>query len=198
MAVGPQHSPRWMELVGAGTTDADGEAVTLTVAKVHEAYADFVWNTLARFGVAEADRLDQAQEVYIVVHRKLGSYRRDSAITTWLFGIVRRVAAAYRRRAFRVREIPTEAPAKSLRSQDDPADAAERSLARAQLDAILDQMSLDQRAAFVMFEIDGLSGREIAELMDCPVQTAFSRLRRARDIFDREVSKLHTPQEAWS
>jgi RNA polymerase sigma-70 factor (ECF subfamily) len=168
------------------------EASKLDVTEVHRVHGDFVWRTLARFGVSEVDRMDQAQEVYLVVHRRLPTYQPESALTTWLYGIARRVAAAYRRRAYRMRETPSEEPARQVSSEDTPERSLEMTEARSQLDSILDRMTLDQRAVFVMFEIDGLSGREIADLIGSPLQTVFSRLRRARAIFDREVERLRT------
>lgn len=113
-------------------------------------------------------------------------------MTTWLFAISRRVAASYRRRAYLRREQPGEHSEAQARSQDCPERSAEHALARQRLDGILARMSLDQRAAFVMFEIDGMSGAEIAELSDRPLQTVFSRLRRAREVFEREVQRLQT------
>lgn len=161
-----------------------------TVAQVYEAHADFVWRTLARFGVPEADRPDQLQEVFVVVHRRLPEFRGDAALTTWLFGIARRVAAAYRRRSYRHRETASDEPYRAVADATDLDDRIAEVQARAVLDGILNKMSLDQRAVFVMFEVDGLTGQEIADMMDCPLQTIFSRLRRARTVFERELARV--------
>jgi len=165
-----------------------GEA--LDVREVYDQHADFVWRTLGRFGVPERDRADQAQEVFVVVHRQLPSFRHDSSLTTWLFGIARRVAAGYRRRAYHRRESVQDTPHAGRTSDDCPEREAERRRARARMLEILDRMSLDQRVVFVMYEIDGLTGQEIADQIGCPLQTVFSRLRRGRAVFEREVSRL--------
>ena len=60
---------------------------------VYEAHFNFVWCSLRRLGVREADVLDQAQKVFLTAHFKLAEFEGRSQITTWLFGICQRVAA---------------------------------------------------------------------------------------------------------
>jgi DNA-directed RNA polymerase specialized sigma24 family protein len=91
------------------------EASRLDIHSIHQAHADFVWRTLQHMGVRPADVEDQMQEVFVVVHNRLRSFDASSRMTTWLFGICMRVAAAYRRRAHRRREqvvadVPEQEP----------------------------------------------------------------------------------------
>jgi RNA polymerase sigma-70 factor (ECF subfamily) len=66
---------------------------------------------------------------------------------------------------------------------------------RAQLaDAILAKLPEEQRLVFVLFEVEELSGEQIAELLELPVGTVRSRLRLARDAFRREVKRLTLAQ----
>ncbi len=166
-----------------------------TLEEIYVEHGDFVWRTLARFGVSEPDRPDELHEVFVVAHRRLPEFRGDASITTWLFGIARRVASSYRRRGHRTREVPCERPYDGHVAPDQLEDEVARRQARARLERILQGMTLDQRAVFVMFEIDGLKGQEIADMMGCPVQTIFSRLRRARAAFERDVGQLHAAPE---
>src|SRR5687767_14378132 len=69
--------------------------------EVYEAHVGFVWRVLRTFGVPEAVIEDAVQDVFIVVHRRLGEWQGRAAITTWLFAIARRVAGAHRRRVDR-------------------------------------------------------------------------------------------------
>ncbi|MEQ8568479.1 MAG: sigma-70 family RNA polymerase sigma factor [Deltaproteobacteria bacterium] len=183
--------------MGSMSAEAVRPAVepVLDVSEIYRAHGDFVYRALSRFGVPERDLPDQLHEVFVVVHRRLGEYRHDAAMTTWLFAIARRVAAGYRRRAFRVREQIEAEPHADRVCDDDPEQNTERARAREQMESILNRMTLDQRAVFVMFEIDGMTGSEIASLMDCPLQTVFSRLRRARETFERNVARLRATEE---
>src|SRR4029079_4264203 len=75
-----------------------GSDEQLDIRKIYDAHADFVRVSLQRLGVQPADMDDVAQEVFMIVHRRLDSFDRGTRITSWLFGICLRVAANYRRR----------------------------------------------------------------------------------------------------
>ena len=153
-------------------------------------HGDFVFRALGRFGVADPDLTDMAHEVFVVAIRRADQLRSVEQAKPWLYGIARRVAAAYRRRAHRRYEQASDTIERvSISDGSSPEDQAAISEARATLVRILERMSLDQRAAFVMFELEGMTGAEIATAIGVPVQTVFSRLRRARAIFEREVAQ---------
>ena len=103
-------------------------------------------------------------------------------MTTWLFGIALRIVAAHRRRASTRRELPDgsvdNGDEPSL--DDSPEEAASMQQARERLGSILDQMDLQKRAVFVMFEIEDLSCEEIASMLGIPVGTVYPRLHAAR------------------
>lgn len=83
----------------------------LTAAEVHTRHGEFVWKTLFRMGVRSPHLEDVYQEVFLVVHKRLGSFMGGCAITTWLFEICYRVSAGYRRRAHFRRELFLESEA---------------------------------------------------------------------------------------
>jgi RNA polymerase sigma-70 factor (ECF subfamily) len=130
----------------------------LDVGQVHAEQAAFVWRSLYRLGAAASDLPDLTQEVFVVVHRQRGTFDADKAIRPWLWGICLGVVRNYRKRAFRHHE---------------------RSRALAALDP-------DKRAVFMMFEVEGMSGQEIAECVGVPLGTVHSRLHAAR----RELSSM--------
>src|SRR5512146_2625141 len=69
--------------------------------EVYAAHFAFVWRVLRTFGVTEPALEAAAQDVFVVVHRRLPEFEGRSAVTTWLFAIARRVACAHRRRGGR-------------------------------------------------------------------------------------------------
>jgi RNA polymerase sigma-70 factor (ECF subfamily) len=167
------------------------------VLAVHEAHADFVWRSLQRLGVRTADLDDALQEVFIVVHKRLHTYDGSSQLTTWLFGICFRVAAAQRRRAWIRRETPTADPPddEGTPPSDRPDELAAAREARATLARVLDAMDLDKRAVFVMFEIDELSSEEIATILGVPVGTVYSRLSAARKQFQAKLTRVRAQEQ---
>ncbi len=127
------------------------------------------------------------QEVLLVVHRRADSFDPARArVTTWLFGICLRVARGYRRRQQRRRESPVDSAPECCDAETPETELGRRDAQRRLL-AALDAMSVEKRAAFVLFELEGLSCGEIAELMGVPVGTVHSRIHAARRIFKRAL-----------
>ena len=146
--------------------------------EIFREHGRFVWRTVIHLGVPERDAPDVSQEVFVVVHRKLGGFEGRSKLRTWIYGICVRTASDYRRRAVR-REEPTEAPL-SGDATEHPDEIVRRRQALTALHAALGRLDEDKRAVFVLFEIEQLSMREVADAVGCPVQTAYARLYAAR------------------
>ena len=157
--------------------------------------ADYVWFTLQRLGVREADLEDLSQDVFLIAHRKLASFDGRVKINAWLFGICLRVAANYRRRAHIRLERATgsmdqdDAPTLSAPASERPDRALERRQAQDMAEAILGRMELVKRAVFVMFEIEGMSCQEIADEVGVPLGTVYSRLHAARKFFAEAAAR---------
>lgn len=154
-----------------------------------EHYA-YVWKTLRRLGVRDADLPDVAHDVFLVVARRLPDFDRTRPVKPWLFGIAHRVASDHRRLARHARERPIdddEDPA-------DPAPLADEQLAKADRQRLvrrgLAALDDDRRAVFVLFEIDGAPMPDVAEALGIPLNTAYSRLRLAREDFRAAVTRL--------
>lgn len=156
--------------------------------EIFRQYAPFVWRALRRLGVPEADVEDVCQEVFVVVHRKLGDFEGRSSLRTWIYGICARTASDYRRSGRVRREIVTDAPPETAH-EGGQQDAVALRQARAKLDRILDQLDDDKRAVFVLYEIEELTMAEVADSLGCPVQTAYSRLHAARKIVEAGVAQ---------
>ena len=133
----------------------------------------------------ETDVEDGVQDVFVVVHTKLASFEHRSQMTTWIYGICINVAQARRRRAHVRRELPTDPQAMPLdETQHAHIDEAyERREAEALLDGILDMLPIEQRAVFTLFELDGRTCEEIAQLCAIPsgpcIRGSVSRARRS-------------------
>jgi RNA polymerase sigma-70 factor (ECF subfamily) len=157
---------------------------------IYEAHLDFVWRSLRRLGVRQADASDLAQKVFLTAHTKLPEFEGRSRLRTWLFAICQRVASDYRRSAPLRREVATDAAEIDLFSASPHTDRSESRQRMRIAEAILDKLPEAQRLVFVLFELEEMSGDEIAELLGISVGTVRSRLRLARDAFGREVKRL--------
>jgi RNA polymerase sigma-70 factor (ECF subfamily) len=157
-----------------------------------DANYDFIWRSLRRLGVLDGDVDDATQQVFVVAARKLTAIRLDRE-RSFLFQTALRVAADSRRTRRRRREVAED----HLKNRDqwpDPApapdDVVDLQRARVRLAEILDEMPLDIRAVFVLFELDEVTMAEISWLLDLPEGTVASRLRRARIQFREAAARI--------
>jgi RNA polymerase sigma-70 factor (ECF subfamily) len=163
--------------------ERDGTVKGAVFDGIYQEKAAFVWRSLRRMGVPEAHLGDATQDVFVVVYRGLPAFEGRSSLGTWLFGIVLRVASQWRRS---VRRRSTEPLTETLADEQasTPFEHAARSEATATLYALLDQLSPEQRAAFVLVELEQLSVPEAAEAVGANVHTLTSRLKAARRKFE--------------
>jgi RNA polymerase sigma-70 factor (ECF subfamily) len=168
----------------------------MTLESIYELHADFVFRTLRRLGVPERDAADAMQEVFLTVHRTLAGFEGRCSMRTWLFTICRSVARDRRRRAYQRYEVTNGARVEAEPDASDLSTHLEQRQKLAELDAILDTMEEEQKLVFVLFEIERMTGEEIAEALGIPLGTAYSRLRLARAAFRAGVARRRAQERA--
>jgi RNA polymerase sigma-70 factor (ECF subfamily) len=146
-----------------------------------EHYA-LVWRTLRRLGVHPGAVDDAAQQVFLAVSQRLGQVATDKE-RAFLMGVAVWTASNARRTQARRREEPAEDEEPAGESGASPEELLDWKQRREKLDEWLSALSLELRAPFVLFELEGLSLGEISELLKVPLGTVKTRLRRARAIF---------------
>jgi RNA polymerase sigma-70 factor (ECF subfamily) len=200
----PALASRTVEGTGSGAKQARGSAAegartgasgpptgVPSLAEIFREHASFVWRGLRRLGIPESDVEDVCQEVFVVVHRKLGDFEGRSSLRTWIYGICARTASDYRRSGRVRREVVTDAPPETAH-EGGQHDAVALRQARATLDRILDELDDDKRSVFVLYEIEELTMAEVAEALGCPLQTAYSRLHAARKVVEAGVARAQS------
>jgi RNA polymerase sigma-70 factor (ECF subfamily) len=148
--------------------------------RVFEEHLDYVWRVLRHLGVPERDLEDVAQEVFVVVHRRLPEFEPRASLKTWLWSIAWRVAKTHARSARR-RPVDLVEDVDREEERTDPEGKAARAQAIAQLDRALAELDPSQRQVFLLYEVEGLSMQVIVEEIGVPLQTGYSRLRLARE-----------------
>lgn len=160
---------------------------TLTLAEVYRRHAGFVWRVVRRMGVPDEALEDVVHDVFLVVHRRLPEYDGRAALTTWLFGVARGIAANFRRSAFRAQRKLAEAPPPA--EAPDPEATTERAQAARFVREFLERLDDDRRLLFALADIEGMKVPEIAEAMGINLNTAYSRLRATREQFQRALAE---------
>ena len=142
--------------------------------------------SLRLLGVLEPDLDDQLQEVFLVVHQRLHDYEERGSVRAWLYSICTRVARAQRRKLVRRREnVTAEFPETTTAPTQHDRVVDHEALALGQ--ELLQRLPREQRDVFWLYEVEELPMAEIAQALDCPLQTAYSRLRKARERILAEV-----------
>lgn len=158
--------------------------------ELYDATSDQAFRVLGSMGVRDAELDDALQDVFVVAHRRLPTFRGESSLSTWVTGIAVRVAHDYRRRYQRkpsepLEETEVEAPHSS------PDASAMRSEGLRAVQAFLAQLSPTLLEVFVLAELEQQTAPEIAQSLAVPVNTVYSRLRLARERFEAFVEQLN-------
>jgi RNA polymerase sigma-70 factor (ECF subfamily) len=156
---------------------------------LYEAHFDFTWRTARRLGLPEADVDDAVQDTFRIAWEQLSRFTYGR-FTTWLYQIVANVVSQRLRRA-KVRDFFGGLLGQSQREDESSLEA--RVEARHTLRAVeklLRKLSREKREVFALFEIEGLSHQEIAELTGAKVETVRTRLHYARRDFERLADEL--------
>jgi RNA polymerase sigma-70 factor (ECF subfamily) len=162
------------------------EAPPLAFESVYSGHFRGVWRTLRRLGVADTQLDDAAQDVFIVVHRKLESFDGRS-LRGWLYAIAVRVASDYRRGVAhrRAAQLPEGVRDPAL----DPQARSELQESVRLLHALLEELPSDLRTVFVLAELEELTVPEIAEALGANLNTVYSQKRSARLRFEAALKR---------
>ncbi len=169
--------------------------------QIYRTHRVFVLRNLRRLDVQAVDLQDALQDVFLIVQRKFDSFEGRSALRTWIFGITHRVASGYhkrrRREGARTVLAPSDARLPCFEAVDPvtPFEHLDRIQKSRWLWRRIDVMNDAHRDVLVMSDIQGMRAAEVARKLQIPVNTVYSRLRRARAALARaaasEVAKAH-------
>lgn len=160
---------------------------------LHFRYYPVAVGFLRKFGVREPELEDASQEVFLQVHRYLPRFRGSSQLRTWLY----RLCITQARRVRRRRRL-TEAlhawfsePSESATTSSSFCEVS----ARRRIEAALERLSENERVALVLYDMEGLAGKQAAEIIGCKEATLWRRLHDARKKFVAELEKSAPPAE---
>jgi RNA polymerase sigma-70 factor (ECF subfamily) len=172
-----------------------GASLDAGVRRVIEAHHAPLWRFLRRMGVDEGHLEDSLQNVLLVFARHSAEIA-PAAVRSFLFGTALRVASDYRRRRGRsVDVVDLDQLVDHAHSAPDAERALEQRELRRFLDRVLDELSPELRAVFVLTELEELTMAETARVLGIPPGTVASRLRRAREVFAAAAHALRGAAE---
>ncbi|MBV9947818.1 MAG: sigma-70 family RNA polymerase sigma factor [Myxococcales bacterium] len=165
---------------------------------IYDGYFDFVWSCVRRLGVPEEAVDDVVQEVFIVVHARLHTVERPASLRSWLYSVLRRTVSTYHRarQARAARESPVATPGDQADPmQPSPLDLAVLGDDLKLLWRLLGELDPVKREVLVLAELEEMTAPEVAEATGVPLNTAYSRLRAARQDFDAAFARSAARQK---
>jgi RNA polymerase sigma-70 factor (ECF subfamily) len=161
-------------------------------ASIYEQYFDFVWASARRLGVAAAAMDDVVQEIFIVIHGRLHTLEKPESLRSWIYGVVRRTVSDHHRSQRNRDASSGRIAAEGELLQTPPAtplDLTEQNDQVKLLWSLLREIDEAKREVFVLAEIEEMTVPEIAEALEIPLNTAYSRLRAARQAFEAGLER---------
>jgi RNA polymerase sigma-70 factor (ECF subfamily) len=155
----------------------------------------YVRSSLRRLGVTEADLPDVTQDVFVTVYRRLSTFDRSRPIRPWLFGVAFRVAADHLRLSRHKREVIPDVRVDTEDPTPGPDDALLGQQARAVARRALTLLDVRHRTVLVMHDLWDQPANEIAQALQIPLKTVYTRLRVARERFTAAAGRLLTVNE---
>lgn len=153
---------------------------------------DFIWRLLSRLKVSAEEVDDATQQVFMVLLSKSSLVLKPGSERSYLFGVAIRTAQEFRRKAATQRARAVSEAADLSDERNCAESIAEQRNARRILDEILETFPEQVKIVFILFELEGMSAREIAELTSTPMGTIASRLRRGRELFEERVAEYQS------
>ena len=174
--------------------NGEQQAFTLLVRK----YQNRVANILTRYIRSSGDIPDVTQDIFIKVHKSLPSFRGDSAFYTWLYRITVNTAKNYLTSQSRrppasdidALEADSYDGSDALKEADSPESILRSEEIKRVIMDTIDRLPAELKAAITLRELEGMSYDEIAKIEDCPIGTVRSRIFRARDAIDKQLTPL--------
>ena len=191
----PAKTPEAEALLASGLAQAD---LARALDRLYETYAASVERWVRRLAGPNADVEDLMHDVFVVAVRRRGEFRGEGKLSTWLFRITEHIVRKRRSRdrmrgllrlRYQTRVVPVQAPSPT------PLEELERQQRCAQLYAALDRLPDKYRTISILYDIDGLSANEVAQLLGIHTNAVWVRVHRARAILHAQLNGKQDQRE---
>jgi RNA polymerase sigma-70 factor, ECF subfamily len=184
----------------APESDCPSQTVRLpSFVELYKTYFNFVWSLVRYLGVGPGEVDDVVQEVFITTYGRMSTIQRPESLRSWMYSIIRRNVRSHHRnkRAALITtgSVPLE-PEMLRPDWDTPHRLAEQLDQAKLLWSLLEELDAPKREILVLAELQGMTAPEIAEAIDIPLNTVYSRLRVARQELE-EALRRHNARNRW-
>jgi len=180
-----------MKLKGIGTMQeierelilGAGQGDMRAFREIYQRASGYVYTLAYRVVGTKHDAEEVTQDVFLKIHRSLGSFKFESSFKTWLYRVAVNTALNHAKKRSRVttREVEELYENPATVTQPEAEKRLEAEDAGKRLKVLLDQLNPDQRACILSREVEGMDYQEIATSLGININTVRSRLKRARE-----------------
>lgn len=171
----------------------DRDAFNMLVEKYQSKVINIAFGMLS----SREDAYDAAQEVFIRLYKNIGSFKGNSAFSTWIYKITANICTDMLRRRMRSGNVislsaDTEEGTAKIDIRDEsptPEEHAQSTELQRLVRRAISELPDDYRDVIVLFDLMGMSYDEISEIVKCPIGTVKSRLSRARNLLKKKLSE---------
>jgi RNA polymerase sigma-70 factor, ECF subfamily len=158
-------------------------------AALYERHKNRVFGFLLRMTGDREIAEDLMQETFLAAHRNIAQFDRNRVFLSWIFGIAHKRTIDYFRH-LKVENEHKDSTERSIGSKlSSPEDAVDNKKLRTLVADAVEKLDPNQREVFLLRELGGVPFKEIAEIMDCPINTALGRMRLALINIRKELQK---------
>ena len=185
------HAPVEKWHVPSIEAETRSEPVAPSFDQIYSAWYDDVSRWIRAMGGPEAEREDLVQDVFVVVHRRLDDFDGTN-LAGWLYQIARRRVRDFRRLLW-VKNLVTRRsplPEGLVLVGPSPIEDLETKEKRLLLETLLAKLNESERAALVLFEVEGYSGQQIAAIQEVPINTVWARIHKARRKLQQSLERI--------
>jgi RNA polymerase sigma-70 factor (ECF subfamily) len=165
------------------------------VGKAYQEHAPFIARVIEKLTGSGPHVDDILQETFIIAYKKRDQFERRSALRTWLYGIAKNLCMHHKRGLARFLNFKDKLQAIPASDSPSPHKTLEVSRELALAESVITSMTFKQREVFVLYELEEMEGPEIADLLDIPIGTVWTRLHKARQVFQARLEKKRMREE---
>ena len=166
------------------------------ISQAYKVHAPFIARVIEKLTGAGPHVDDLLQETFIIAYKKRNQFENRSALRTWLYGIAKNLCMHHKRGLARFLNFKEKLQALPDSHATRPDETLEVSRELKIAESVITSMSFKQREVFVLYELEEMEGQEIAELLGIPVGTVWTRLHKARQVFQSKLEKIQMREQS--
>ena len=166
------------------------------IGEAYQMHAPFIARVIEKLTGAGPHVDDLLQETFIIAYKKRAQFEKRSALRTWLYGIAKNLCMHHKRVLARFLNFKEKLQSLPNSVSQTPDQTLEVSRELQLAESVITSMSFKQREVFVVYELEEMEGPEIAELLEIPIGTVWTRLHKARQVFQSKIEKKRVREQS--